>query len=49
MGKHEREGWELDSSGGFRNLKRGVQPLVRESQPKILGCHAYFRSRKHPN
>ena len=25
------------SSGRFRNLERGVQPLAREAQPKILG------------
>ena len=24
-------------SGGFRNLERGVQPLARKAQPKILG------------
>ena len=24
-------------SGGFRNLERGVQPLVREAHPKIVG------------
>ena len=29
--------------GGFRNLERGVQPLAREAQPKIWGCHAHFR------
>ena len=28
-------------SGGFRNLERGVQPLEREAQPKIWGCHAH--------
>ena len=39
----------ISFSGGFRNLERGVQPLVREAQPKIWGCHAHFRSRKRPN
>ena len=24
-------------SGGFRNLERGVQPLAREAQPKMVG------------
>ena len=24
----------------------GVQPLVHKAQPKILGCHAHFWSRK---
>ena len=26
-----------DYSGGFRNLERGVQPLVRETHLKIFG------------
>ena len=37
------------TSGGFRNLERGVQPLAREAQPKIWGCQAHFRSRKELN
>ena len=36
----------IETSGGFRNFERGVQPLACEAQPKILGCHAHFRSRK---
>ena len=28
---------EVGCSGGFRNLERGVQPLARETQPKIFG------------
>ena len=33
-----REGGNVDTcSGGFRNLERGVQLLVREARPKIFG------------
>ena len=28
---------KLESSGRFRNLEKGVQPLAREAHPKILG------------
>ena len=33
-------------SGGFRNLERGVQPLAREAQPKILGVPRPLPARK---
>ena len=36
-------------SGGFKNLEREVQPLAHVAKPKILRCHAHFRSRKRPN
>ena len=32
----------MPSSGGSRNLERGVQSPAR----KIFGCHAHFRSRE---
>jgi len=34
-------------SGGSRNLERGVQLRVHETHPKILGCHAHFRTSTH--
>ena len=36
----------IASSGGFRNLERGVQPLAREMRPKIWCCHTHYRSRE---
>jgi len=32
-----------NTSGGFRNLERGVQPLACEAHPKIFGCHTHFQ------
>ena len=42
------------SSGEFRNIERGVQPLATQDYAKrtrkCLSCHAHFRSReKSPN
>jgi len=28
---------EVEGSGGFRNLERGVQPLARKAHPEIVG------------
>ena len=36
-------------SGRFRNLERGVQPLVREAHSKICGLSRPLPSRKSPN
>ena len=33
-------------SGGFRNLEKGIQPLVREAHRKFWHCHAHFGSCK---
>ena len=33
------------TSGGFRNLERGVHLLAHEAHPKSFGCHTHFRSR----
>ena len=35
------------SSGGSRNLEKGVHLRVHEAHLKILGCHAHFRTSKH--
>ena len=37
------------SSGRFRNLERGVQPLARKAQPKILGLPSPLLARKCPS
>ena len=41
------------SSGEFRNIERGVQPLATQDYAKrtrkCLSCHAHFRSRESPN
>ena len=34
------------TSGGSRNLERGVQSPAREARRKFLGCHVHFRSRE---
>ena len=34
------------TSGGCRNLERGVQSPAHEVRRKFLGCHAHFRSRE---
>ena len=36
----------INTSGGFRNLESGVQPLVCEAHLKLLGCYTYFQSRE---
>ena len=33
------------TSGGFRNLERGVHLLAREAHPKSFDCYTHIRSR----
>ena len=40
----QRDSDKYHTSGGFRNLERGVQPLVHEMRPKHLCCHTHYRS-----
>ena len=35
---------EVEGSGGFKNLEKGVQPLAHKAHPKFLGYHPHFRS-----
>ena len=44
--RSSRKATVAKTSGGSRNLERGVQSPARFARRKFLGCHAHFRSRE---